>query len=126
LVFMNGIASAQTTDSKSLSLPTEKIDALVQGGIDKKQFPGATLIIGKNDKILYQKAYGRYTFEPDAKPMTMDTLFDMASISKVVGTASTAMGLVEDGKLDINKPVADYINGFGKNGKDKVRPRDLM
>ena len=101
LVIMSGTGNAQSPDAKAPSIPTEKIDALIQAGIDKKQYPGAVLVIGQNNKVLYEKAYGHYTYEPNAKPMTLDTLFDMASVSKVVGTASTAMGLMEDGKLDI-------------------------
>ena len=95
------------------------LDSVVQQGIDHKEYPGAVLMIGKGDDVLYQKAYGRYTFEPDAKPMTMDTLFDMASVSKVVGTASTAMALVEEGRLNLNDLVSKYIDGFSTGGMEK-------
>jgi len=119
------LAGACAADASDTTF-TEKLDAIVQGGVDQRAFPGAVLVVGRGDKVLYQKAYGRYTYASDAKPMRMDTLFDMASVSKVVGTASTAMALYEEGKLDLDKPVAEYINGFGQNGKEATTPRDLM
>lgn len=108
------------------SNPYAMADKVIEEGISNKQFPGAVLVIGRGDKTLYEKAYGKHTFEAEAKPMAMDTLFDMASVSKVVGTATTAMGLVEDGRLNIEAPVATYVNGFGAEGKDSVKVRHLL
>lgn len=125
-----GLATAGAAESQTTSAPVStmlsSVDAIVQEGIDKKQYPGAVLVIGRNGEVLYEKAYGRHTFDPAAKPMTMDTMFDLASLTKVVATASTAMALVEDGKMDLDTPVAEYIDGFSTGGKESVRVRDLL
>jgi CubicO group peptidase (beta-lactamase class C family) len=121
-------AAAKTRDT--ITTTTDKslagLDAVIQQGLDTRVFPGAVLIVGKPGKVLWAKAYGRLTYEPDAKPMTFDTLFDLASVSKVVGTATAAMAAYEDGKLAFDDLVSKYIPGFGANGKDRVTLRHLM
>lgn len=122
----NSFGSTDNRESTGTVKPLSKADSIIESGIAEKHFPGAVLVIGRKDKVLYEKAYGHYTYETSSSKMTMDTLFDMASVSKVVGTATTAMALVEAGELDIDKPVSTYIEGFEANGKEGVRPRDLM
>jgi CubicO group peptidase (beta-lactamase class C family) len=119
-------AVAHDTGATSAAMNFTSIDSIVQAGIDKKQYPGAVLVIGRKSDVLYQKAYGRHTFEPDAKPMTIDTLFDLASVTKVVATASTAMALVEDGKINLDATVGQYLDGFSTGGKESARVRDLL
>ncbi len=128
-VLFLAIGSEVSAESRKTTSGTESlahVDAIVQEGIDEKCYPGAVLIIGRNDDVLYQKAYGRHTFEPDAKPMTLNTLFDLASVTKVVATASTAMALVEEGKLQLDAPVTQYIDSFGTGGKEAVKVRHLL
>lgn len=101
------------------------VDAAVQRGLEEKAYPGAVLIIGQPGRILWAKAYGRHTFEPDSRPMTLDTIFDLASVSKVVGTATVAMGLIEEGKLGLDDRVSSHLPIFGTGGKEEVTVRDL-
>lgn len=103
-----------------------KVDDIITSAIAQKVMPGAVLIIGTPDKILWQKAYGHYTYEPTAKAMTLDTLFDMASVSKVVGTATAAMALLEEGKIKLDDPVAKYIPAFASHDKGAVTLQDLL
>lgn len=102
------------------------VDAAVQRGLEEKAYPGAVLIIGQPGRILWAKAYGRHTFEPDSRPMTLDTIFDLASVSKVVGTATVAMGLIEEGKLGLDDRVSSHLPIFGTGGKEEVTVRDLL
>jgi CubicO group peptidase (beta-lactamase class C family) len=75
---------------------------------------------------LYSKAYGAYTYDSGAKPMTLDTLFDLASVSKVVGTSSAAMKLMEKQKLALDDKVSRFIPEFASGGKEDDRIKDLM
>ena len=72
------------------------------------------------------KAYGRRQIEPDDEAMTVDTVFDMASLTKPIATATSIMMLVERGEVRLRNPVAEYIPEFGQNGKDDITVEDLL
>lgn len=103
-----------------------EIDKIIDDGITTGSIPGATLIVGRNGKIVKKQAYGKRELTPEKEDMTIDTIFDMASCSKPVGTASMTMKLYEEGKLDLNDKVSKYIPEFGKNNKDDIRIKDLL
>ncbi len=92
--------------------------------------PGAVIVVslngGKEARIIEAAAFGARATEPVELPMTMDTMFDLASVSKVVGTATMAMLLIEDGKMTPQTRVADIIPGFEVNGKDDITVHDLL
>jgi uncharacterized protein YbbC (DUF1343 family) len=102
------------------------IDEAVAAAIADKKLPGAVVLVGRGDAVLYRKAYGNRATAPGIEPMTLDTIFDMASLTKVVATTSAVMMLVEDGKIRLTDPVAQYIPSFAKYGKDRVTVRHLM
>lgn len=102
------------------------VDALINDAIEKKQLPGAVLLVGKGDEIVYRKAYGNRAVEPTVEPMTEDTIFDLASMSKSIGTATSIMILAERGKVDVHAPVAKYLPEFASNGKEKVTIEQLL
>ncbi|HUR21078.1 MAG TPA: serine hydrolase domain-containing protein, partial [Vicinamibacterales bacterium] len=102
------------------------IDDAVAGAIAEKKLPGAVVLVGRGDTVVYRKAYGNRAVVPAAEPMTVDTIFDMASLTKVVATTTAVMMLVEDGKIRLTDPVAQYIPSFAKYGKDRVTIRHLM
>jgi CubicO group peptidase (beta-lactamase class C family) len=104
----------------------QSVDALIEDAIADKKLPGAVLLVGKGDAIVYRKAYGNRAVEPSIEPMTEDTIFDLASMSKSVGTATSVMILVERGKIDVHAPVAKYLPAFGSKGKDKVTVEQLL
>lgn len=105
---------------------SEALDTIVLEGMENEFYPGGVLIVGQPGKILHAKAYGRKTFDPNSEPVTLDTIYDMASVTKVVGTATAAWLLIEDGTIGLDDRVADYIDGFDAGGKDQVTIRDLM
>ncbi len=88
--------------------------------------PGCVVAIGRHGKIAFFKAYGKRQLEPSPKDMTTDTLFDMASVTKPVATATSIALLVERGKLSYDDPVAKYLPDFAAKGKDKVTIRQLL
>jgi uncharacterized protein YbbC (DUF1343 family)/CubicO group peptidase (beta-lactamase class C family) len=102
------------------------IDGLVEDGIRAKQLPGAVVLVGHGDRIVYRKAYGNRASEPAAEPMTADTIFDVASLTKVVATTSSVMLLVERGRIRLNDRVATHIPGFERYGKQDITIRHLL
>lgn len=88
--------------------------------------PGAVVLIGNHEEVVYRRAFGSRSLEPEQVPMTEDTIFDMASVTKVVATTTAIMQLSEKRKLDIEAPVARYWPAFGKNGKAHITVRQLL
>ena len=104
----------------------EPIDQLVQEAIAAKQMPGAVVLVGRGDRTLYLKAFGNRAVEPTIEPMTLDTVFDMASVTKVVATATSVMVLVDEGRLRLTDRVAAHVPGFGRYGKEAITIRHLL
>ncbi len=102
------------------------VDAIIQQAIADGNIPGAVLIVGHNGKVVYRKAYGSRALEPKREPMTLDTVFDLASLTKVIVTTTAVMQLVELGKVRLNDAVAKYLPDFAQNGKDDVTVRQLL
>ncbi|KPK75226.1 MAG: hypothetical protein AMJ79_12095 [Phycisphaerae bacterium SM23_30] len=102
------------------------IDSLVTEEIEKGNFPGAVVLLGQGDKILYHKSFGHEVIEPFIEPMTKDTIFDMASVSKPVGTATSILILWDQGKIDLEDKVGKYLPEFAVNGKENVRLKHLL
>jgi len=102
------------------------VDAVIEKAIAEKQVPGAVLLVGRGSEILYRKAYGMRALVPQAEPMTLDTIFDMASLTKVVATTTGVMILVEEGRIRLNDRVATFIPDFGRYGKGDITIRHLL
>jgi uncharacterized protein YbbC (DUF1343 family) len=102
------------------------IDGLVEGALADSKMPGCVVCIGRRDGIALLKAYGRRAVAPADEPMTTDTVFDLASITKPVATATAVMRLVEEGRLRLSDPVATHIPEFAAAGKEKLTVHDLL
>jgi uncharacterized protein YbbC (DUF1343 family)/CubicO group peptidase (beta-lactamase class C family) len=102
------------------------IDPIVEEAIREKQIPGAVVIVGHDGEIVHRKAFGSRAIDPRREPMTTDTIFDLASLTKVVATTTAVMQLVEQGKIRVNDPVAKYLPEFAQNGKDEITVRQLL
>jgi uncharacterized protein YbbC (DUF1343 family) len=99
---------------------------LVNAAIAERQLPGAVVLVGRGDEILYSRAFGRRAVAPVSEPMTEDTIFDVASLTKVVATTTSVMQLVERGSIRLSDPVSRFIPEFGRYGKSAIVVRDLM
>ena len=119
---------AVPTSSYSFSPPVHlgNVDAIIQHAIADGNIPGAVLVVGHNGAVIYRKAYGERALEPKREPMTLDTVFDLASLTKVVATTIAVMQLVEQGKVRMNDPVAKYLPEFAQNGKEDITIRQLL
>src|SRR5262245_50735572 len=102
------------------------IDQIVEAEIARKQLPGAVVIVGRHGKIVWRRAYGDRALEPQTEPMTIDTIFDLASLTKVVATATSVMILVEHGLVRLGDPVSRYIPEFAENGKKNITVEQLL
>lgn len=102
------------------------IDAIMQQAVDAGQIPGGVVLIGHDGKVVYRKAFGWRALEPAREPMTPDTIFDLASLTKCIATATSAMQLVQEGRVRLNDPVAAYLPEFAQNGKADITVRELM
>ena len=102
------------------------VDDLVSGGIINHAFPGAQLIIGDNNDILYSKCYGNFTYDEFSSPVTEESIFDLASVTKVVATTSAVMILYEQQKFNLSDKVSAYIPEFGNNGKENLTILNLL
>jgi uncharacterized protein YbbC (DUF1343 family)/CubicO group peptidase (beta-lactamase class C family) len=103
-----------------------RIDELVKDAIAAKRTPGAVVVVGRGDQTLYEKAFGSRAIVPAEEPMTTDTVFDLASLTKVVGTTTAVMTLIEQGRLRLNDTVASHLPGFERYGKGGITIRHLM
>jgi uncharacterized protein YbbC (DUF1343 family)/CubicO group peptidase (beta-lactamase class C family) len=116
------VESQVTVDARRL----EGIEALVQEAIAEKKLPGAVVVVGRGERILYQKAIGNRALAPSTEPMTLDTIFDLASLTKVVATTTSVMMLVEQGRIRLSDRVSSYIPGFERYGKADITVRHLL
>jgi len=102
------------------------LDSIVQNAIRQGQMPGAVLLVWHNGQVMYRKAFGNRSLEPRRETMTLDTIFDLASLTKVVATTTAIMQLMERGQVRLNDPVAKYIPEFAQNGKEDITVRNLL
>ena len=121
-----GLPHATPEEAGMDSQHLARIDDIVAQGLAEKKMPGCVVCIGRQGKIVLLKAYGNKQIEPSEVPMTTDTVFDMASITKPVATASSVMLLVERGELKLGDKVAALIPEFAVNDKGEITIRDLL
>jgi len=103
-----------------------RVDSIIEQAVTDGNIPGAVLVVGHDGAVVYRKAYGSRALEPKREAMTLDTVFDLASLTKVIATTTAMMQLFEQGKVRMNDPVAKYVPEFAQNGKEDITVRQLM
>ncbi len=103
-----------------------QVEPVIAAAITEKKTPGVVLLVGRGDRIIYQKAFGSRALSPSVEAMTLNTIFDLASLTKVVATTTSVMQLVEEGKVRLSDRVATFIPEFGKYGKADITVLQLM
>ncbi len=105
----------------------ETIDRVVQRGLDAGGYPGAAVVVGRKGATVWQKGFGHLGWTPDSPAVLPDqTIYDLASLTKVIGTTTAAMILFDEGKLVLDEKVTHYLPGFGGGEKDLVTVRELL
>ena len=122
MVVCSALVCAWASNDSRLSV----LDSIVNGAIAQQQIPGAVLIVGHDGRVVYRKAFGNRALEPRHEAMTLTTVFDIASLTKVVATTTAVMQLWERGKVRMSDPVEKYLPEFGQNGKQDITVRQLM
>src|SRR5262252_686181 len=124
--FASGQAAGPSPAQASNPVKLGAVDSIIGQAIADGNIPGAVLVVGHNGRVIYRKAYGHRALEPRRELMTLDTIFDLASLTKVIATTTAVMQLMELGKIRLNDPVAKYIPDFAQNGKDDISIRQLL
>src|SRR5205085_1130465 len=103
-----------------------QIDQVVQQAIERKETPGAVVLVGRRGRVVWRKAYGARAVEPAREQMTADTIFDLASLTKIVATATSVMILVERGQVRLNDPLVRYIPEVKGEGREQITIEQLL
>src|SRR5437016_13316470 len=117
---------SQTSKTPKADAKFAPVDALVREVVTSQGVTGAVLLIGHNGKIVHEQAFGLRSLSPRPEPMTTDTIFDLASLTKVVATAPSVMRLVQYGQIRTSDPVSRYVPEFAANGKQSITIRELL
>src|ERR1700683_2299133 len=118
-------AALAATPSAQPDSGAKATDDVIDQAIAQKRLPGAVLIVGHNGQIVYRQAYRDRALVPQIEPMTLDTIFDLASLTKVIATTSSLMKLFEQGKFQLNEKITQYIPEF-QGGKSDITIRNLF
>jgi uncharacterized protein YbbC (DUF1343 family)/CubicO group peptidase (beta-lactamase class C family) len=126
-----GLIAQNTSPSSGAAVVTRgadfaNIDEIMNAAVARGSIPGGVVLIGHNGKVVYRKAFGMRSLEPDKEAMTVDTIFDLASLTKCIATTTSVMKLVQEGKIRLNDPVSVYLPEFAKNGKKDITIRELL
>ncbi len=122
-VLLFAVASFSQT---SLDSRLAVLDPVINDAIAQYQIPGVVVVVGHDGQVVYRKAYGSRALIPRREAMTANTVFDCASLTKVLATTTAAMQLWEQGKFRMNDPVAKYLPEFAQNGKQDITIRQLL
>jgi CubicO group peptidase (beta-lactamase class C family) len=104
----------------------EEVDHLLEGFRQRHAFPGGVLAVGYKGSLVYLHPFGRLSYDENAPPVTAGTLYDLASLTKVVATTTMAMILVDEGRLDLDQKVQEVLPGFRGPGKEAVTVCHLL
>jgi len=122
-------AQLPTSSPSAVGVSSERlarIDRVIQDSIEKKELPGAVVVVGRHGRIVWRKAYGARAVEPQLETMTTDTIFDLASLTKVVATATTVMILIERGEVRLSDSVVKFIPEMKGEGRDAITIEQLL
>jgi len=103
----------------------QAIDSIVLDGIKQQAYPGAVVLVAKDGKVVYEKAFGQMAWT-NSSPMTTQTIFDLASVTKICATTLAVMKLYDEGRLDLNKTLGDYLPWLRNTNKQDIRLWDVI
>ncbi len=123
-------------DELSYASPTEvgldsiyihtKVDSIITNGIKQEAFPGAQVLVAKEGKVIFHQAYGFHTYD-SIRPVAPDDIYDLASVTKIMGPMPAIMKLVDEGKLDLDKPFSNYWKRWqGQKDKENLTLREIL
>lgn len=104
----------------------KSIDSIINNGISEKAMPGCVILVAKNGKLAFSKAYGSYTYSDSSIKVNPYTVYDLASLTKIFATTLSVMKLYDQGKIDLKKKIADYLPEFEGTNKANISIERLL
>ena len=120
------LSSGRPEDVGMSSERLARLNEVLEASITEEETPGAAVLVARRGRIVYRKSLGHRSRLPRREAMTLDTLFDVASLTKVMATAPSIMILVEEGKVSLTDPVSKYLPRFAQHGKDAINLLQLL
>lgn len=102
------------------------VDSIVWDGIQKRAYPGCVVLAAKDGEIIYHKAFGHYTYDADAAPIQLQSIFDLASVTKTSATTLAIMKLYDEGKIELTGRLDQYLPWTRKTNKAKLTLKDIL
>jgi beta-glucosidase-like glycosyl hydrolase/CubicO group peptidase (beta-lactamase class C family) len=120
--------SGITVSPDMVSTPSKfhEVDSIIYDALDKKAFPGCVVLAAKDGRIIYNKAFGHFTYDPLSPAVTPESIYDLASVTKISATTISVMKLYEQGKLDLGKTLGDYLPWTRGSDKAKLKLTDIL
>jgi CubicO group peptidase (beta-lactamase class C family) len=103
-----------------------KVDSVVQDGLAKKAYPGCVVLAVQGGVIKYHRAFGNFEFDPKSMPVNLESVYDLASVTKISATTVSVMKLYEQGKLDLDKTLGDYLPYTVGSDKARLKLKDVL
>jgi CubicO group peptidase (beta-lactamase class C family) len=126
-VFLIGLnVSCQDSKHRQIEYDFLQIDEIIQSAIKDSAFPGSVVLVSKEGKVIYEKAFGHLTYDDTSAAVTKNTIYDIASLTKVIASTTAVMICYDKNLFSLDDPVAKYITEFSQNGKEKVTIKNLL
>lgn len=103
----------------------QSIDSIVKDGISKQAYPGAVVLVAKDGRVVYEKAFGQMAYS-NPQPVTTQTIYDLASVTKICATTMAVMKLYDEGKLDLHKPLGQFLGWVKGSNKEDLTLNDIL
>jgi CubicO group peptidase (beta-lactamase class C family) len=120
------LAAASNISHSQQNYNFSSVEKIIEDGIRTQAFPSEVLIVGNSKQVIYENSFGRLTYDDNSEITTLRTIYDLASVTKVIATTSAIMKLYDENKIDLNTPVAGYIPEFNNNGKADITVFNLL
>jgi CubicO group peptidase (beta-lactamase class C family) len=118
--------SCQNNKQQKSDFDFTQLDEIIQSAIKDSAFPGAVVLVSKEGKIIYEKAFGHLTYDDTSTTVTINTIYDIASLTKVIATTTAVMICFDKNLFSLDDPVEKYLPEFSLNGKEKVTIKNLL
>ena len=126
ILFVLFLTLSTTINSQNNDYSFSQVDKVINNGIKDNAFPGGVVLVWKDGNIIYEKAYGNFTYDKSSPKVNINTLYDLASVTKVVATTTATMICYDRNLFSLDDKVVKYIPEFGVNGKENITIKNLL
>lgn len=126
-VIISGLnVTCQNNEHQQREYDFIQIDEIIQSAIKDSAFPGSVVLVSKDKNVIYEKAFGHLTYDDTSAAVTKNTIYDIASLTKVIATTTAVMICYDKTLFSLDDPVTKYLPEFSQNGKEKVTIKNLL